>query len=316
MDRIDQYKATFSQVHTAVRIEMEDIKTVNTTHRARKGVVALAAAFCLILACSATAYAMNLFGLKDMVLNKDSMEATNQASSEVTNDTAEAFNTEEMISLQGYPESDEYKACEEWTAFRDSYDKDGALLAQVGNNPTPFDVKYGLYLVYTQEMADKLDEITAKYGLALHSSIVDIFSKDDLFNKAGTGDFLGAMNSIGSAYMYEDGSFHIDGDAVLSNGKQISYQFMNYKKGSFSDVILNIGNADNYNEWTFKTSCGVTVSLAISPDKSLVIVDLGASFVTINVLAGTESGFLDETGKITASDLEAFADSFDFSMIK
>ena len=103
MDRIDQYKATFSQVHTAVSIEMEDFKTVNSTHKAKKGVVALTAAFCLILVCSATAYAMNLFGLKDLVLNKDSNEPTSQISNGTADNSAEAGKPEEMISLQGYP---------------------------------------------------------------------------------------------------------------------------------------------------------------------------------------------------------------------
>lgn len=316
MDKLDLYKATFSQVHTTARIELEDVQTVNRPHRIKKGLVALAATVCLILACSATAYAMNLFGLKDLVLNKDASDVTSQAPNEENNDNSGTSKSEQMISLQGYPESKEYKACKEWSTFRNSYDQDGALLKQVGNNPTPFDQKYGLYNVYTQEMANKLDEITTKYGLALYSTIEAISSKEELFSKAGTGDFLGTKNKNIDAFIYDDGSFHIDGDAVLSNGIEIPYQFMSYKKGTFSDVLLNIGNIDNYDEWAYKTASGVTVSLAIGPEKSVVILETGKSFVTINVLAGTETGFLDQTGKITSSDLEAFSDSFDFTALK
>lgn len=309
MDRIDLYKDTFSQVHADLRIELEDVQTVNRPHRTKKGLVALAATICLILSCSVTAYAMNLLGLKDLVLNKDSIEVT-------YNDISETTKPQQMISLQGYPESNEYKACEEWTAFRTSYDQDGALLEQVGNSSTPFDQKYGLYNVYTQEMADKLDEITAKYGLALYSTVEAISSNEELFSKAGTGDFLGTKNKNVGAFIYDDGSFHIDGDAVLSNGIEIPYQFMSYKKGTFSDVLLNIGNALDYDEWSYKTASGITVSLAIGPEKSVVILETEKSFVTINVLAGTETGFLDQIGKITVSDLEAFSDSFDFSVLK
>ena len=38
-----------------------------------------------------------------------------------------------------------------------------AIISEIGNSPTGFEERYGHYLVYTQEMADKLEEIIAKY---------------------------------------------------------------------------------------------------------------------------------------------------------
>ena len=91
---------------------------------------------------------------------------------------------------------------------------------------------------------------------------------------------------------------------------------MDCRKGSFSDVYLNIGDISTYKEWTYKTKCGVTVNLALSSGKALIVTDLGNAFVTVNVLAGTDSGFVEMTGPITRANLEALADSFDYTMLK
>ncbi len=318
MNEKELYKATFSQIHTSVQPDIEAYPTRKPKYRHSKAIAVAAACCCLLIAFSVTAYAINLFGLKDLVMQRtytvyvagptDSNEAE-----EVPMEKIEVAG--DLISLQGYPDSNEYKAVAEWTAFTDAYDPDGSLLNKVGNGPTGLDSRYNLYLVYTQEMADKLDEIVSKYKLQLHQEFIEISGTEDLLIKTGKGNFLGTANTVQSAYMYEDGTFHIDGLAQLS-GLAIDYQMMYYKKGSFNDSILNIGNAEDYQEWSYQTANGVTVSLSIGPKKALVILALDDAFVTINVLAGTETGFLDESGKITTSDLEAFADSFDFSALK
>ncbi|MCX7772887.1 MAG: hypothetical protein N2376_07225 [Clostridia bacterium] len=60
-------------------------------------------------------------------------------------------------------------------------------------------------------------------------------------------------------------------------------------KGQLTDTLLNIEDAGNYQEWTYKTASRVTVVLSMSPSKSLVFADLDNGFATINVLAGTAS---------------------------
>lgn len=339
MKNNELYKETFSQLHTTANINIEDyIKVKNKQKHVFR--IATAACACILLAASSTVYAMNIFGLKDMIINKPAIpspaviESTGdptandgdvQGYTATDTDTLTPAGSDlvdpfispdvDLISLQGFTDCKESMAVREWTEFSDSYDEDGTLLAQVGNGPTGLDERYSLYLVYTQEMADKLDEIVGKYNLKLHSSIIIISSQEELIEKAGNGNFLGTANRTAGAYMYEDGTFHYDGSAAF-DGLLIDYQFMNCKKGSFTDVILNIGNIEDYKEWSYQTDCGITVRLAMSPYKSLVIADMDSSFVTINVLAGTEHGFLDDAGKITASDLELFANSFDYTLLK
>ena len=310
----DQYRTAFSRVHTAVTVREEDfvMRKKKTAHRMRKSVMVLAAAICLLLACSATALAMNLFGLKDLVLHGDGTVAPAvttgnpgpAASGEITPPT-------ELISLQGFAGSDEYKAELEWGTFLATYDQDGSLLAKVGNGPTGLSDRYSQYLVYTQEMADKLDEITAKYNLKLHSQLDVLNSKEELYTRLGTGDFLGPYITDCGPYIYEDGTFHIDGSAVLPGGKSIGLQIMNCVKGSFTDTMLNVGDAASYTEWSYKTASGVTVCLATGPDKCLLFADLDHSFVTFNILEGTDAA----SGGLTADDLQTLADSVDFSML-
>jgi hypothetical protein len=330
MNEKNFYKATFSQIHTSKNLNMEDYKRMKTKQKHLRKIVIAAASVCLIAIASTSVYAANMFGLKDMIIgnnsnlqpedtgiNKDSDLQNTPNSTQETGTLEEPQVTKEnYISLQGFSDSNESKASAEWLSFTQSYDQDGALLNKVGNGPTGLDSKYDLYLVYTQEMADKLEEILQKYDLRLHTSISVITDSAELIQKSATGNFLGTANTAYSSYMYEDGTFHFDGEAALNNGLVVSYQFEHYKKGTFSDVFLNIGNIADYQEWNYKTASQQTVSLAISPSKSLIIADLGDSFITVNVLAGTEHGFLDDDGKITASDLEALAGSFDFSLIK
>lgn len=309
----ERYQSAFSRVHTAIGVNREEFTLMrHSRHGVRRGVLAAAVLLCLLIACSATAFAANLFGLKGLILNGTDGVAPAVATGPQNSGGGESAQPATLISLQGFSGSDEYKAAMEWSSFLATYDQDGALLAKVGNGPTGLPEKYSQYLVYTQEMADRLDEIAAKYHLKLHSSIEVFSSKEEFYARAGVGDFLGPCNTACGPYMYEDGTFHIDGTSTLPGGRSFGYQIMDCKKGSFTDTLLNIGNADDYTEWSYQTSGGVTVCLASGPDKCLIFADLPHSFVTVNVLAGTA----EDSGGVTEESLQELADSFDFSMLR
>ncbi|MGE4485691.1 MAG: hypothetical protein AB7C97_11340 [Oscillospiraceae bacterium] len=283
-------------------------------------IVSIAAAAALIAAFSITALATHLFGLRDMVIKSNDTPAVSEPSAVTSDsDTETTAQGSDLIVLQGYPDSNEYKASEEWNVFCTGYDTDHAILNKVGNSSNEYTEKYPLYLVYSQEMVDKLEEITVKYGLKLHESIVIAETPDQLIAEAGVGDFIisgqGGINIAYGGYVYNDGTFHYDGEAIIDSGKVIDYQFGNYVKGTFSDTYLNVGDASSYEEWTYKTSGGVSVSLALGESKALVIVDLNNSFVTVNVLAGTAEDEVFGSDSITKEDLQAFADLFDLSQI-
>ena len=289
-----------------------------------KKIISVAAIAAVIAAFGITAMATRWYGVKDMVFNNndkgigvtENRGATDSSGNDgVASIVDEGKEKTDFIALQGYPDSNEYKACAEWNLFCSGYDTDGSLLNAIGNSSNEITEKYSMYLVYTQEMADTLEKIVEKYGLTLHNSIEMVGNSEELINVANTGDFIGNTNMVLGGYVYDDGTFHFDGDATIKNSTRIAYQFGNYVKGTFSDTFLNIGDANSYTEWIYKTRSGVDVTLALSDSKALVIADLENSYVIINALSGTGGDDSSVSGGITAQVLQEFADSFDYSKI-
>lgn len=303
------YQETFSQLSSSVEIRWKDMERKKQRRGFGKKPLVLAAVLCLLAVFSTAAVANDWFGLRDLELSEE-MTVTQSDGTE----TVVAVPTG-IISLQGYNDTPESRAFAEWQNFLTGYD-DGGLLERLGNNPSGFEEEYGLYLVYSQEMADKFEEILAKYELKQHTDMIDnLYTNEDLCAQVG-GDFLGNHQAY-STYMYEDGTFKFDGEIDLENYGILDYQFMRCVRGSFTDVMLSIGDVRDYREWVYSTDCGVPVTLALGPSKALVIVDLPDSFVTINVLAGTETPESDvfSSGPFMLENLERFADSFDFSVL-
>lgn len=212
----------------------------------------------------------------------------------------------DMISLQGYTGSPEYLAAKEWKDFLLGYDTDGSIIAEIGNNPTNLDSKYTEYQVYTQEMCDKLEEISQKYDLKLHS-VLNTVDQAELDYRVG-GEFTSDNLSRGWAYIYEDGTFQFDGDVYLNN-TQVLFQLRRSVKGTLDEVVLTIGNIEHYQESQYQTVSGETVMLAVGPSKGLIIADFEECFITVNVLG---SYGID----ITEEHLKYIADSINYSVLK
>lgn len=206
-----------------------------------------------------------------------------------------------VISLQGFAGSPEHRAALAWAEFLHGYDRDGTVLSSVGNGPTPWDEKYGnnSYFVYSQEMADALEAIAAEYGLTLHSGMT-VTTIDEL--RGRFGDFCPKI-SYGSGYCYSDGTFQCDCD----NGELI-FQLRRCMKGTLDTVSLNVGDVEQYEQWTYTTACGETVLLALAPRHALILAESEQSFTVVNVMAGADIGF-------TAEPLQALADTFDFTLL-
>jgi len=313
MEYKERYKEVFSQIHPMKNFEPEELYVKKSYKNITKKVVGIAVAVALLASFCLTAYAANLFGLRDLLLPQNYEAAQivepekEQPVTPVESEKEQPSQPVDMISLVGFSNTPEAKAAAEWQAFLNTYDIDAAL-ENIGNNVFAPDTSYIHYRVYNQEMADKLDEIIAKYGLKLHTSMLTLTPDEQLT------ELIGAENRAFSGYMYEDGTFKFDGILELAGCGNLEYQFQRCVRGSFTDIALNIHNIGDYAEWSYTTKDGTPALLALSPYKSLIIVDLPDCFVTINVLAGTETP-LENAHSFDAADLEHFADSFDFSVL-
>ena len=309
MENKDFYRETFSQIRSSAKIDWEKAQRRTARGTASRKVVAIAAVVCLLTAIATAALVTHLTNLKELELT-DEITVQQPDGSEVTVEVPTG-----RISLQGFGEMSEKLAVEEWHRFLENYDY-LSVLAELGNAPTGFEERYGCYRVYTQEMADKLEGIAAMYGLKLHNSVLYSLGTGDRLCQQVGGDFLG-RNTAGGAYMYEDGTFKFDGQIDLDGYGILEYQFMRCVYGTLTDVVLNIGDASEYAQWSYISRSGIPVTLALAEHKALLVADLSDSFVTISVLAGTATPLSDEflCGPLSASDLEQFADSFDFTIL-
>lgn len=290
-----------------------NMKKLKTRHFLR-----IAAAAAAIAAVPTVAYATGIFGLDQLSLGKKNMEIS-VAVNDTEGITVSLEDSSEMISLQGVSESPEYKACSEWTDFTDSYDKESGILSKIGDRTVglgePYEEVYGCY---TQEMADKVDELCRKYQL---SKLEGMKTEDDyktLCNRVGIGDIGGktveyAKNNIGGGYFYDNGTFQLEGRAIISGNSacMTDYQLRRSVKGAFDTVILNVGNIDNYRQWEYTTENGESVLLANGSDKALIILEKENSYIVVNVLGDMERGSFDVSDKA----LELLAEMFDFKVI-
>lgn len=278
-----------------------------------------AAAGCLLI--GTVAYAVYYFGLKDMGTGKEKVLDLSVPAEELGDVARENMPEKEvdMISLAGVAGSPEHEADAEWQEFLKSYDQDESILAAVGNDPTGFEEEYGEYLCYSQEMADKIDEICEKYGLQKLTGFELQENYEKLCSGAGVGNILrdkaeDVKAEYTSGWFYADGSFDFDGDAVIGGSSLVTtdYQFSRTMKGTFRGVGLNIGDLEEYREWNYTTKNGEDVLLATNDStKALIIAEREKSFVTVNVLGDVLSG----TFGIGEEELEKLAEAFDFSVI-
>lgn len=285
----------FNEIDDKFVVEAIEYQCRKTKRIQLKWVVVAAA---VIVGLTAVAMAANFLGIKDLLLPSKQANLSD-------NEIIQTMPVGETISLSGYMNTPESRALAEWTAFLERYDSDGAILDSAGNHLDESMRRYVGYLVYTQEMADELERIADKYGLKLHTEQFDLFAYPELL--ASCEGYLG-QNRGAATYMYEDGSFHVDGTASIADFGIVDFQLQRCVRGTLHDVTLSIMDVADYQEWEYKTSCGTSVVLALGIGKALILADLDDSFVTVNCLAGTNSG-------MTAEHLEELADSFDFTKL-
>ena len=320
MNNKEYYQETFSQVHGSREICWEDFEHMAYQKRKRRplrAAVVLAATLALLAALSATAFALNIFGLRDALLPEKQPASRLDENSVPMPSKTEMV---DMLSLSGYMNGPESKALLEWNNFLKGYDVEGAAaaadaLARQGKTD-PSLGKYSSYQVYNREMADKLEAILNKYGLRVRGEDHAIISRAE-WNARLKGDFLGLVEAY-AGWMYDDGSFSFDGE-ISRQGKDevIDLQFHRAVKGFFGEVLLNIGDAVAYEQWEYKTACGETVLLALGPDKGLVLADFEDCFVTMNILSGFEQVWMPDKGQtpLTRADMEHIADSVNFRLL-
>jgi hypothetical protein len=318
MDCVEYYPLTVHERETQsteriVDFTMNKINAEKTveynyiTGRARRGFASVAIAAVLVVALAGAAFAAYHFGLKDLSGPSKQIDGEDVYT----------------LSLNGLIGSPEYEAAQEWEIHLDKWYKEGNNLLTADNVPDESDM-YAYNGAFSQEAKDTLDALLTKHHLKLHTSHTQISSADELYAGLGVRDFMPTSGDSGeypvSGSYYEDGTFAFNSAALLSNGVHVRYQSYRFVKGAFTRVGYLLADASDFEEWTYTAANGIDMLLAISVNKSVIVVSLDDSFVFVNILSGTENSDSNRTSygadPIAKSDLEALADSFNFGVLK
>lgn len=166
------------------------------------------------------------------------------------------------ISTSGIASSPEYQAYVEWKDWNDAW---------WAENPDPFsergidDTQYEtaenyawIYQAWFQEQEDKLDEITEKYGLTLHTLSTPVDTEDELCEVLGVSDICRNELSIDHSSVFENGAFSLSSELEPDKWAHVVLNV----DGSFS--MLHMSIVPDYDEWCYETADGITVTLAMA----------------------------------------------------
>ena len=272
----EDYKRTFSAVRPSAEFDPEEIyMKANKKPTPMRRAVSVALAAVLLLALSVTAYATDLFGIKDFIMPDDY-----QSDFVIENESPDA-STYQTIAISGYASSPEAKASAEWEAFYWDYTMNNVI---PNDNVDGLPEQAGYYGAYNREMYDKLLEIAERYGLKL----VEGFE-----NGKRAGHLLDGKEWF--YYAYENGNFKEEGSFTASDGVMVDYSLARHVKGYMSTITLDILDAQGWKSWNHTTPAGDAVAVGLSGDltakdgsalgnRGLILVDLGDCFVSVLVM--------------------------------
>ena len=100
--------------------------------------------------------------------------------------------SQQVLTFSGLQGSPSYQAAKEWYAYLQAYDADGIIRKQAFQTDpeTQFPDTYPAYGVYSQEMADKLEELAEKYHLKLLGAPVEFESMSGFAKALGIDHIL------------------------------------------------------------------------------------------------------------------------------
>ncbi len=248
-----------------------------------------------------TAYAMGWFGLRERSFERPRPQSAQTA--------VQPEEKRVYLSLNGYRDSPEYLANAEWTAFYDEYmanteiDFDSGFLDGKSADYVETCHYYGCC---DQTMADKLYEIAGRYGLELHTLRLTPVTLKDFYRGAGTGAFL-APNVTGNGYIYEDGSFKMEGDFTAGEGgTEYGFTFHRHLAGAVMPYAGLAFDPEDYTEWEYTNAWGDTVLISYNEREQAGEIFFDRDGVYMNVTGGPwEGGDSPET-------MERLADQFLF----
>ncbi len=285
--------------------------------------VAAAIAMTLLLVGCGVAYVMHM---QDLTVGDREAAAQEWFGAAGTNGTQ--ITTEQVLTLSGVKGSPNYQAAQDWFNFLQSYDPDHEILLSLQGNRPQFPEKYAAYSVYSQEMVDKIDSITAAYGLELLGTPVKYRTAKTLLRYLGLESILSSgstatVDSV-SSYYYEGGGLHLDFN-LRTAGEQGNWPYISLcsltlsPKDRFAPNLIALNDTGDWKDWTYQTAAGDQVLILRSPSNqsAWIFCDRADTAISVQVesihTAYSDQGQPEST-PMTDRQLEQVADAIDFQM--
>lgn len=308
----------------------ESKKTVIHHHPARKlGLIAAILAAMVILMGCAIVCALRMENLKianypedKLVIGSDGMHIIGTASVD-----------RQILTLAGLKGTAGYQAAVEWYAFNQEYDPDRTIYLQViseGNNPE-FPPAYDRYGLYSQEMKTILDSIADKYGLKLQGARLKFLTLKNMCKALGVQSIHTAENNVTvhvvSGECYENGNFYLTLNFTLPVDEKDAVDrtegtLMWNRKDCFSDDMVTMETAGDWEEWNYTTAAGnqVLIIRSESDYRGWIICDREEAILSIQIETSKELWY-NIDGKVWADkayltdrQMEQIADAVDLSI--
>lgn len=231
----------------------------------------------------------------------------------------------DVISLFGYSGSPIQQAAKEWYEFEQAYDPDMELFPAEDSGWDFSSDYYNTYHCYTQEMVDKVDEITEKYGLKLLGTcaVVQQWDTDLFFEATGleglcSGDAQAEIE-YGSGYFYPEGAFNLTVDITLNGEDSVwphtVWTTVYYVEKDYFDPQNAVVEMDTYDQWMYTLADGTEVLLVMNPYGGMIFAEREDAYITVTIQTNTEWLVPTKEGqRPTRQVMEQLADVYDFSI--
>ena len=239
-------------------------------------IAAIIALMLLLVGCAAV-----LFGLQKISLGKVTFPQYSQPGWPM-----------DLVSTNGYLESANYQATQEWLAFITSYDQDRSLEQQKDTNGYTAPEDYQVYNCYTKEMQEKVDEICEKYGLQLAGSIYFTREPEEIFSAVDIPSILHTFSenifSLSGGSYYQSGSFNMVGmvDHCFegrSTADSILFVYTCDKKSVFFPDYVILKDMESMDSWEYTAWDGTNLILAQNAEQGLIVADVGDFYISVTL---------------------------------
>lgn len=240
---------------------------------------------------------------------------------------------QQVLTLAGLKGTPAYKAAMEWYEFKQEYDPDHNIYAELVNDDKipEFPDAYDGYNLYSQEMKDALDGILKKNGLNLQGARLDFRTIKNMCEALGIDRIQTTENNVivnvDTGGCYESGNFHLLlkfdlPDAAENEIDNTTGTLMWNRKDCFSEDMITIEETGDWKEWNYTTASGYqTVIIRSESDtRGWVICDRGEAILALQIEAIKEL-WNNVDGKtwadklyLTDAQMEQIADAINFGI--